>query len=161
MNGGSGFLYNRLRYLRKKEKNQLKKKAQPSEEPENIVPNVEDETVAENAASTDDGDVTNDPYQMDDLLYLKTVVVHKNNLLEIQDILRKTFDRRRQWLCTDKVNLLENFPCMFVDPKLVSKFVFNFNDNYHQSRNCRLVVTIQLHFKICSAFDSFHFFHFK
>lgn len=67
-----------------------------------------------------DDNATQESYQMDDLLFLKTVVVNKKNMPEIHEKLRKTLERRRELLNTEKVNMLENFPFMFVHPQLVS-----------------------------------------
>lgn len=129
---------------------------------EDINSNVEEEIV-ENQISTDDDHVTHQPYQMDDLLYLKTIVVNEKNMPEVQDILQKTFKRRRELLYTDKINMLENFPCMFVNPKLVSKIAFNFIFliiiRFEIVDNAFLLSSFtKLHFKIIWAFDSFHFF---
>lgn len=122
VNGGSGYLYNRLRYLRTKEKNQSKKNSQTVNGTKESASSKDDnQNVDEhNQIATNTDHVTHEPYKMDDLLVLKTIIVNEKNMPEIHDKLRLTLERRRELLTTGKVNLLEHFPCMFVHPSLVS-----------------------------------------
>lgn len=128
VNGGGGFLYNRLRYLRTREKTQLKKNLQPVDETAESMPTIENNQSATEGSQivTNNDDGAHDPYQMDDLLFLKTVIVNEKNMPKIHDKLRKTLERRRELLNTEKVDMLENFPFMFVHPSLVSQFDFIF-----------------------------------
>lgn len=122
-NGGGGYLYNRLRYLRKKEKNKCKNNLQTVSETEEL--DIENEIVASSSQNTTNGDTTtSDSYQMDELLCLKTMVVNQQNIPKIHEILRKTLKRRRELLNTKNVNMLELFPFMFVDPSFVSQLDF-------------------------------------
>lgn len=131
LNGGSGFLYNRLRYLRRKDRDQCKKKPQTVNGPEELESTEENENqnVSDSNPSefdSNDDHVTQQSYQMDDLLFLKTIVVNEDNLPEIRKMLRKTLSRRQELLNSEKVNLLEHFPFFFVHPQLVSSFYFMF-----------------------------------
>lgn len=125
VNGGGGYLYNRLRYLRLRTNDKNKKQMQTVNRTEESSPtaDIDNQIVAENSQGVMNNDpVTSDSYQMDDLLFLKTVVVNKQNMPQIQEKLRKTVERRRELLNTENVNMLENFPFMFVCPQLVSSF---------------------------------------
>lgn len=84
---------------------------------------IENEIVVSSSQDATNNDTTtSESYQMDDLLYLKTVVVNEQNMPKIHEILRKTLERRWNLLNTENVNMLEHFPCMFVHPPLVSQF---------------------------------------
>lgn len=64
-----------------------------------------------------------DEFRMDDLLSLKTVIVNKENMTNIEEKLQNTITHCRELLSNDRTDLLENFPYMFVHPPLVI-FVF-------------------------------------
>lgn len=94
--GSSGRLYNRIRYLRKLDRQTTEVEAQPSP-------------------------VTEAPqYTMDDMLYLKTVVVSDANIDEIRRKLQITRIGRDELIKNDSVDYLEHFPCFFARPNLVS-----------------------------------------
>lgn len=118
-NGGGGYLYNRLRYLRRKEKDKCKNTLQTVNETEEPTSTAENEIVASTSQNAMDSD-TEASYQMDDLLLLKTILVNEDNMPKILETLRKTLQRRRELLDTKNVNMLEQFPFMFVHPPLVS-----------------------------------------
>lgn len=123
--GGGGYLYNRLRYLRIKDKN--RNNLETISETEALASS--EDTVNQSAPTTTQDETSNDiatteSYQMDDLLFLKTVIVNEQNMPKIKEILQKTVDRRWDLLNTQHVNMLENFPCLFVHPSLVSQFNF-------------------------------------
>lgn len=124
-NGGGGYLYNRLRYLRKMEKEKSKPTKQKNHSPKNnetegAAPSLDagNRIVVDSNQTSDNSNPT--PHQVDDLLWLKTIVVNEQNMPEIHEKLRKTFERRRSLLNSENVNMLENFPFMFVHPQLVS-----------------------------------------
>lgn len=118
INGGGGYLYNRIRYLRKKEKDKSKNDLQTVHETEESTSIVDiDKQITINGIQDVSSPVS---YQMDDLLFLKTIVVNEQNMAKIHDVLRKTLERRRELLNNGNVNMLENFPFMFVHPQLVS-----------------------------------------
>lgn len=56
---------------------------------------------------------------VNDLLYLKNVVVSNENLDEVRKILEKTRKIRDEMIKDDTVDYLENFPVLFVRPLLV------------------------------------------
>lgn len=120
-NGGGGYLYNRLRYLRHKERDKCKNTLQTVNETEEPTSSAENETVASNSQDAMNNDTeTSESYQMDDLLFLKTIIVNEGNMPKIFETLRKTLQRRRELLETENVNMLEQFPIMFVHPPFVS-----------------------------------------
>lgn len=91
--GGGGYLYNRLRYLRTKEKEKCKNVLQTVSETEELASSVDIENeivVSSSQDATNNDTTTSESYQMDDLLYLKTVVVNEQNMPKIHEILRKT-----------------------------------------------------------------------
>lgn len=106
IHGGGGYLYNRLRYLR-----MLKKK----EEERNNAETVRTDETTDNT----DQVLTNDNYQMDDFLFLKTTVVSTDNLDKVKEKLKNTIEYRRQLLADEEIDLKEHFPYMFVHPELV------------------------------------------
>lgn len=123
--GGGGFLYNRLRYLRIRDKNKNKNNLESVSEAEELASS--EDTVNQIVASTSQDETsttTTESYQMDDLLFLKTVIVNEQNMSKVKEILQKTVDRRWDLLNTKNVNMLETFPGMFVHPPLVSQFNF-------------------------------------
>lgn len=123
INGGGGYLYNRLRYLRLKNKNTNKNNLETANQTEESSPtsDFENPIAAESShVEMNDEPETLESYQMDDLLFLKTVVINEQNMAQIQEKLRKTVERRRELLNNGNVNMLENFPFMFVCPQLVS-----------------------------------------
>lgn len=96
--GSSGRLYNRIRYLRKLE-NQKK-----------LLENNNQPIVTQATPQ----------YTMDDLLFLKNVIVTKQNMIEIQQKLEITRQKRDEMVRLDSVDFLENFPFFFACPELVS-----------------------------------------
>lgn len=110
LNGGSGSLYVRVRYLRNKSE----------EMPNNNVINNPGER-----ERVQDDDQLEDA--RDELLILKTTIVDTANECEIKNILRKTVNIRYRMLNDNQIDLKENFPFFFVKPELVS---FNISDIY-------------------------------
>lgn len=93
--GTSGRLYNRFRYLRKLDR--------------------------ENKANEPPAPIVDAPrYTMEDMLYLKTVVVSDNNIDEIRNMLRLTCIGRDELVKNDSIDFLEHFPFFFARPNLVS-----------------------------------------
>lgn len=126
-NGGGGYLYNRLRYLRKKEKDKRKNNLQTVSEIDESVSTADfdNQIVVSSSQDTMNNDTaTSESYQMDDLLFLKTIIVNEQNMPKIHEKLRETLERRRELLNTENVDMLEHFPFMFVHPQLVSQFGF-------------------------------------
>lgn len=93
--GTSGRLYNRFRYLRKLDRDN---KAKEPPTPIAYAPK----------------------YTMDDMLYLKTVVVSDSNVDEIRNMLRITRIGRDELVKNDSIDFLEHFPFFFARPDLVS-----------------------------------------
>lgn len=97
LHGGSGYLYNRVRYLRKKQQ----KEQQVAE------PQVEDES-------------ENESTEIDDFLFLKTTVVTDENRNDVEEKLKLTIEYRQNLLNDVNIDLMEHFPYFFVHPKLVN-----------------------------------------
>lgn len=101
--GTNGRLYNRFRYLRQKSKNIGN---------ENTVPT---QTQEDRAVE----------YAMNDLLWLKTVVISSTNIAEIRRKLDMTRQLRDEIVQKDTVELMQEFPFFFTHPHLVS-IIINF-----------------------------------
>lgn len=99
-NGTSGRLYNRFRYLRQRAK---------------TTENAEVDSIMENSQHE------SQQYSMDDLLYLKTVVVSIANMAEIRKRLEKTRQQRDEMVRNETHDLMEHFPFFFTCPQLVSE----------------------------------------
>lgn len=99
--GTSGRLYNRIRYLRKL----------------NCAKNSEN---AETANSSTPFQHEGQKYSMDDLLYLKTVVISETNLDEVRKKLEITREHRDELVRKDTIDLMEHFPFFFTRPQLVT-----------------------------------------
>lgn len=99
----TGRLYNRFRYLRQKSKN-----------------SGENNTVA----TTETQEDQNDEHLMDNLLWLKTVVVSQTNTAEIRKKLDVTRRLRDDMVKKDNVELMQEFPFFFTHPPLVGLINF-------------------------------------
>lgn len=99
--GTSGRLYNRIRYLRKLHK------ANNTENEESATPQL-----------TQNNDQN---YSMDELLYLKSVVINENSMPEILKRLEITRRQRDEMVRSDTIDLMEHFPFFFTCPQLVSE----------------------------------------
>lgn len=104
-NGTTGRLYNRFRYLRKLDRDAKTKENNPS--PSDAT--TADETTADTIS-----------HLIDDLLFLKTVVVSPNTIDEIRQKLMITRDKRDEMVKEDTIDYLEHFPFFFTCPNLVS-----------------------------------------
>lgn len=86
--GGGGYLYNRLRYLRVKDKS--KHVVQTVVETDELASSEENQIVASSSQdATDDDIATSESYQMDDLLYLKTAHVNEQNIRKYSKLFRR------------------------------------------------------------------------
>lgn len=110
-NGGSGYLYNRLRNLRSKNR------------PHRVPAISEDENEVQEAMIDLNLNSSNEniQYNMDDLLFLKTTLVLDGNLMEFREKLKSTLTTRQEMLKNKKTDIKENFPCFFVRPELVKQ----------------------------------------
>lgn len=102
--GSGGRLYNRLRYLKRLQKDDQNSSAPPP--PQNV--NFQDSS--------------------NHLLWLKTVVVSDTNFEEITTKLEMTRAHRDEMVLRDSVELLQEFPFFFTHPLLVDfvKFFYFF-----------------------------------
>lgn len=104
--GNGGRLYNRIRYLKKLQKN------------------------VQNQASSPLSQTVDPELSMNHMLWLKTVVVSDNNIEEIRTKLELTRARRDEIVLNDMVELMQEFPFFFTHPQLVSHnkfFYYDFN----------------------------------
>lgn len=99
-NGKTGRLYNRFRYLRS------------LENPKNAV--TQNEILS---SSTQD---LNEEYSMENMLYLKTVVVSADTIDEIRIKLEATRQQRDALVKNAETDLMIQFPFFFTHPQLVS-----------------------------------------
>lgn len=100
--GTSGRLYNRIRYLRK-------------------IHNSKNAVNGGTGVSLPTPQDVDRPYSMNDLLYLKTVVVSENSMAEIQKKLEVTRHQRDELVRSNKVDFMEHFPFFFAHPQLVGQ----------------------------------------
>lgn len=106
VHGGSGYLYNRVRYLRKKQS----KFQQPLDQPEE----EENENIDERKTMAED------------FLFLKTTILTKENIDEVKEKLKATVEYRDDLLKDENLDLKEHFPYFFVQPRLVNFSLFYF-----------------------------------
>lgn len=93
-NGTTGRLYNRFRYLRKLDRDTKMKQNYRNS----------------NGATTDETRTNVISHSIDDLLFLKTVVVSANTMDEIRQRLVVTRERRDEMVKHDTIDYLEHFP---------------------------------------------------
>lgn len=108
--GKGGRLYNRFRYLRQKNNESQK--------------NKESQEIVTSSASPQN---LCQQYTMEDMLYLKTVVVSPDNIAEIRKKLEATRLQRDELVKDPVTDLIIKFPFFFTHPQLVSfepKFPF-------------------------------------
>lgn len=93
-NGTTGRLYNRFRYLRKLDRDTKMKQNNPNS----------------SDATTDETRTNAISHSIDDLLFLKTVVVSANTMDEIRQRLVVTRERRDEMIKHDTIDYFEHFP---------------------------------------------------
>lgn len=99
--GKSGRLYNRFRYLRHIE-NQKNKNDQVNRS-SSVLPQDKSQQ-----------------YSMEDMLFLKTVVISPENVIEVRKRLERTRKQRDELVKNVETDLMINFPFFFTHPQLVS-----------------------------------------
>lgn len=92
--GKSGRLYNRIRYLRKTH---------------NMKSNETDEVASASPLPIQE-DVQNEQYSMNDLLFLKTVVISETNYAQVLKGLETTRKQRDELVRKETIDLIEQFP---------------------------------------------------
>lgn len=107
--GGGGWLYDKIKNLRR-QSNQTKASAS-SAESEESEPDIDSREENENLCK-------------ENVEILKITVVNDNNIALIKSKLEATVQFRRKMLQYKSIDLLENFPYFFVEPKLVRKNAF-------------------------------------
>lgn len=104
-----GYLYNRVRYLRSK----MSKESNLDNANRNDIVDV----IA--PGSNEQNDLVSSNV-MNDMLKLKTTIISDSNIEEIRLILKRTRRIRMDMIKNQSVDFMENFPCFFVCPALVS-----------------------------------------
>lgn len=99
--GKGGRLYNRFRYLRQLDRQKQK----------NVQENMSPSAPSQNLDS---------PYSMEDMLYLKTVVISPENIVEVRKRLESTRQQRDMLVKDAETDLMIKFPFFFTHPQLVS-----------------------------------------
>lgn len=102
-NGTTGRLYNRFRYLRKLDRDVQMKQNTPNS----------------SGATTNETRTNTISHSIDDLLFLKTVVVSANTIDGIRQRLEMTRKKRDEMVKEDTIDYLEHFPFFFTYPNLV------------------------------------------
>lgn len=101
--GTTGRLYNRIRYLRNATKT-------------NDVAGVDEEPTPSTLQKETE---QSNEHSMNDLFWLKTVVVSKTNMKEIEHKLQSTRKIRDEMVRKETIELLQEFPFFFTHPLLV------------------------------------------